>query len=187
MQWVPFTLLGECVNHYGENPGEHINAASPLSDGQGYTNVPIDDEHEESDGASTAPSTLVNPNATNQRGVAPPAHAHLDAGMVLGIHNIYIVLPQFFATFMCSVTFTLFGFLERRAPAGTSDTGPSVPDGANAPPPPTEAWQDPYDATGWVLRLGAISCIVAGVLALRVQEVHSPTKKKGRVIIAAGH
>lgn len=33
----------------------------------------------------------------------------LEAGMVLGIHNIYIVVPQFISTFLSSVVFAIFG------------------------------------------------------------------------------
>jgi solute carrier family 45 protein 1/2/4 len=67
----------------------------------------------------------------------------LDAGIVLGIHNIYIVIPQFISTFACSL---LFKLAEYEANGGS------------------------VDQYGLVLRVGTIAAIFAGFLCLKVNE-----------------
>ncbi|KAI8913103.1 major facilitator superfamily domain-containing protein [Powellomyces hirtus] len=252
MQWVPFTLLGECINYYAENPDELAN--SPLAARPGYANVPEEEDEDGhhnvhpnldktltvSDLLAQKPSSGLSPppsppppsppttaaasssvarvpasaTATADATASPQQHQQqrrrssgvsshrgpsLDAGMVLGIHNIYIVMPQFFATFMCSVIFTLFAYLEKRAPAvpGTHAVTSFNSDGSTALtelPAGTDGevmHPDPYDAVGWVLRLGAVSSIFAGYLALRLKEVrrHGP-KSPGAprvVLVPGGH
>lgn len=66
------------------------------------------------------------------------------AGVLLGIHNMYVVLPQFLVTFFSSV---IFHFLEK----GSS----------------TEEEASP-DAIGVVLRFGAIMAGIAGYLSTRI-------------------
>ncbi|ORZ23323.1 major facilitator superfamily domain-containing protein [Absidia repens] len=65
------------------------------------------------------------------------------AGIILGIHNMYIVLPQFLVTFFSSV---LFHFLEN----GDQDA--------------------PSDAIGVVLRFGAVMAAIAGLLSLKLDR-----------------
>lgn len=77
-------------------------------------------------------------------GPLPSDAPKLDAGIVLGIHNIYIVIPQFISTFACSIIFKLAEF---------------------------EANGSPVDEYGLVLRVGGISAIFAGFLCLRVKEI----------------
>jgi solute carrier family 45 protein 1/2/4 len=67
------------------------------------------------------------------------------AGVILGIHNMYIVLPQFLVTFLSSI---LFHFIE----SSTSDQ--------DAPP----------NAIGIVLRVGAVMAGVACYLSLRIRS-----------------
>ena len=33
---------------------------------------------------------------------------NVDSGIVLGIHNCYVVIPQFLSNFLCSVIFALY-------------------------------------------------------------------------------
>jgi solute carrier family 45 protein 1/2/4 len=67
----------------------------------------------------------------------------LDAGIVLGIHNIYIVMPQFISTFTCSLLFKIADH---------------------------QANGSPVDEYGLVLRVGGIAAIFAGFLSLKVNE-----------------
>ncbi|CAO3626891.1 unnamed protein product [Cunninghamella echinulata] len=69
------------------------------------------------------------------------------AGILLGIHNIYIVLPQFLVTFCSSV---LFHFLEKKESL----------DEENVPP----------DTIGVVLRFGAVMTGIAGLLSLKLNK-----------------
>ncbi|TPX45225.1 hypothetical protein SeMB42_g03687 [Synchytrium endobioticum] len=92
----------------------------------------------------------------------------LDAGLVLGIHNVYITLPQFISTFICA---GLFWILDIMASHNTS-----VPGGISDPnnPPthttPAQPQQPDYDPFGWALRLSGIAAILAGVLARKLNE-----------------
>jgi solute carrier family 45 protein 1/2/4 len=69
------------------------------------------------------------------------------AGIILGIHNMYIVLPQFLVTFFSSV---LFHFLEKGGDEQQQDT--------------------PSDAIGVVLRFGAVMAGIAGLLSLKLDD-----------------
>ncbi|KAJ3149561.1 hypothetical protein HDU89_003614 [Geranomyces variabilis] len=224
MMWVPFTLLGECINYYAEHPEEL--AESPLATRPGYANVPDDEDDDEDENnpfqrsptisdllaggkqppgratnfaASSSATSLIPPSSSSRprrrRSSSASSTASLDAGMVLGIHNIYIVIPQFFATFMCSVVFTLFSRLEQRDKEGTRV---AMSFGADGTPVVTELpltarngggelHADPHDAVGWVLRLGAVSSIVACVLAFRLKEIKGAGKPGSpRVVVMAG-
>lgn len=66
------------------------------------------------------------------------------AGVLLGIHNMYIVLPQFLVTFFSSI---IFHFLEK----GTPEDGEAS-----------------SDAIGVVLRFGAIMAGIAAYLSTRI-------------------
>ncbi|KAJ3161115.1 hypothetical protein HDU86_007737 [Geranomyces michiganensis] len=224
MMWVPFTLLGECINYYAEHPEEL--AESPLATRPGYENVPNEEEDDEDERnvfersptisdllaggkqqpgqsanlAAASSTTALIPSSSSsrprrRRSSTSSSAPSLHAGMVLGIHNIYIVIPQFFATFMCSMVFMLFSRLEQRNKEGTRVATSFGPDGT---PVVTEIPllarngdmqlnADPHDAVGWVLRLGAVSSIVACVLAFRLKEIKSAGKPGApRVVVVPG-
>ncbi|SAL95215.1 hypothetical protein [Absidia glauca] len=71
------------------------------------------------------------------------------AGIILGIHNMYIVLPQFLVTFFSSV---LFHFLEK--------DNTDAQDGTSS------------DAIGVVLRFGAVMAAIAGFLSIKLPGNH---------------
>lgn len=70
-----------------------------------------------------------------------------DAGIILGIHNVYIVLPQFISTFMSSLLFSFMSYL--KATHGFAD----------------------IDEFGLILVAGALSSVVSGFIAVKTQEV----------------
>lgn len=79
----------------------------------------------------------------------PAATAIPSAGIILGIHNMYIVLPQFLVTFFSSV---LFHFLEK--------DNTDAQDGTSS------------DAIGVVLRFGAVMAAIAGFLSIKLTGNH---------------
>ncbi|KAI8850416.1 hypothetical protein BC829DRAFT_155443 [Chytridium lagenaria] len=142
---VPFSLVAEYVAFYSETPDAHND--TPVVEGTGpdtsacrmrkrsYLLIllhmkPLDDSHG-----------------------LPPAN-HLSAGIVLGIHNIYIVIPQFVSTLITSLIFTA---VESIAP----DTGGT----------PGFSAKSNSDAYGWCLRIGAIASMISAWMAWRVREV----------------
>ncbi|KAI7903398.1 major facilitator superfamily domain-containing protein [Cokeromyces recurvatus] len=64
----------------------------------------------------------------------PPA-----AGVLLGIHNMYIVLPQFLVTFFSSIIFRIL-----------------------------ESGEDSRDTIGFILRIGAVMAGIAGFISLKI-------------------
>ncbi|KAF9107542.1 hypothetical protein BGX29_006066 [Mortierella sp. GBA35] len=103
----------------------------------------------------------------------------LDAGLVLGVHNMYIVFPQFVDAIIASCLFAMIGATPR----------PDQPSEPHLPPPPPGGemgWMgglfremvsttttrimaagDP-EPVGWVLRFGGIMALVAAYLSRRL-------------------
>ncbi|KAG0213930.1 hypothetical protein BGX28_003108 [Mortierella sp. GBA30] len=98
---------------------------------------------------------------------------HLDAGLVLGVHNMYVVFPQFVDAIVAS---SLFALLESFPP---QDDGPIPPGPVPAPPP--RYWPgfeyagslrliralEP-EPVGWVLRFGGLMALVGAYLSRRL-------------------
>ncbi|OAQ27119.1 MFS general substrate transporter [Linnemannia elongata AG-77] len=95
----------------------------------------------------------------------------LDAGLVLGVHNMYIVFPQFVDAIIASCLFAVIGNAAR--PDQPSD--PTLPPPTTPPPPGSgdlgwmhwAAAKDP-EPVGWVLRFGGIMALVAAYLSRRL-------------------
>ncbi|ORX86098.1 MFS general substrate transporter [Anaeromyces robustus] len=66
----------------------------------------------------------------------------LSSGIILGIHNMYVVLPQFVVTFLSSIFFALIKILEIQ--------------------------EDNFDSFGWVLRFGGIGAIISTFLVPKI-------------------
>ncbi|ORX57810.1 MFS general substrate transporter [Piromyces finnis] len=66
----------------------------------------------------------------------------LSSGIILGIHNMYVVLPQFVVTFLSSIFFSLIKFMEIQ--------------------------EDNFDSFGWVLRFGGIGAIISTFLVPKI-------------------
>ncbi|KAF8962940.1 hypothetical protein BGZ52_012132, partial [Haplosporangium bisporale] len=75
------------------------------------------------------------------------------AGALLGIHNIYIVLPQFLVSFLSSVVFAAI------EPKGQEGGGAGSQDTSFASNP---------DTIGVMLRFGGVMAGVAALLSLRL-------------------
>ncbi|KAI9323622.1 major facilitator superfamily domain-containing protein [Dichotomocladium elegans] len=84
----------------------------------------------------------------------------LSAGMVLGVHNIFIVLPQFAVAIIASLIFRVVSWIEHGK--YKDDDGSSV-------------------NVAWVLAFGGVMGLIATVLSLRIIEVPSKPRD-GRVI-----
>lgn len=128
---------------------------------------PRDDEHDK-------PTTPVKENAG--QGTAEKA------GVILGIHNIFVVVPQFLVTFLSAI---IFQVMEPTRPALPSDhVNPHAPAMGNVTVSETtddlvirtllyRREVEPHvtggpDSVGLVFRLGGISAAVAGYLCLRM-------------------
>jgi solute carrier family 45 protein 1/2/4 len=88
------------------------------------------EERQQSDGETSGTQA----NSHNQSNNSPPA-----AGVLLGIHNMYIVLPQFLVTFFSSIIFRIL-----------------------------ESSEESTDTIGIILRVGAVMAGVAGLISLKI-------------------
>ncbi|KAJ3412140.1 hypothetical protein HDV05_001178 [Chytridiales sp. JEL 0842] len=172
VQWIPFTLLGECISLFSSegaggttttpNEEEEEDLSGRNGSGGGYESLPAREEDEEETLFSGYDEQHLRTRRTP--GGDGGTRNGLDAGVILGIHNVYIVLPQFVATFVTSLIF-----------AGLEYLGVG-------------------DAFGWCLRAGVLAEVVAGGLAWGVREtmaqpptptLHSLSRAASYAVIAS--
>ncbi|KAJ1928594.1 hypothetical protein IWQ60_001888 [Tieghemiomyces parasiticus] len=82
----------------------------------------------------------------------------LTSGIILGIHNMYVVLPQFLISFVSSI---LFAIIEARHSANAEASGPQV----------TPGHDGNAEAIAWILRIGGVSSLVAAYLSLKITRI----------------
>ncbi|CAO3575221.1 unnamed protein product [Mortierella alpina] len=139
----------------------------------GSSSIPSDTVHE--DDASIQEQSallghgLVTPSELDSEeiGARQRGRDHLDAGLVLGVHNMYIVFPQFVDALVASCLFALIGL---HPPHNEPLPDPSVP----GPPPGyghgslgiMSAFEP--EPVGWVLRFGGIMALVGAYLTRRL-------------------
>ncbi|KAJ3106877.1 hypothetical protein HDU97_005364 [Phlyctochytrium planicorne] len=145
VQWVPFSLIAEYVALYSEAPPTGDEGDPSITDedggGRSYQHVP----DEEEDGADAL-------SEGSQRPIRPTSSpSHLSAGIILGIHNIYIVVPQFISTLVTSLIFKIVDAVAEK----DDETG---------------SYDPKLDAYGWCLRVGAIATLISACMAWNVRE-----------------
>lgn len=131
--WVPFSLIGEAIAFYGSGGGDggvsfaklggsgSIHSSSSSSSSTSTIAVEdeysifisnngngIDDDNDEEDDDDL----LISQHA-NLYGNPRSSFPTIEAGTVLGIHNIAIVLPQFAGTLVCSLVFSMVGWFQQ--------------------------------------------------------------------------
>lgn len=161
--WAPFSLLGEYIseqeakashlNHTENSVNFHhhtdmmasraslvgismVGAEPPM-----YHQTVSEDEDIEMMGVKESSEEERDEAGSSHAAETNNTHEPPAAGVLLGIHNMYIVLPQFLVTFLSSI---IFRILESR-------------DGSN-------------DAIGIILRFGAVMAGIAGYLSLKIKS-----------------
>lgn len=83
------------------------------------------------------------------------------AGLILGIHNVFIVLPQFVITFISSIVFMIMEPAKgtEAAPAAAADGAAATTDGPSSP-----------NAVGLVFRIGGTAAAVGAFLSYRLAQ-----------------
>ncbi|RIA89018.1 sugar transporter [Glomus cerebriforme] len=133
--WVPFALVGEFVQK------EDVEAIVENTHVRPIENHDI--EHESSLAPASSSSSPLAPDEQNEEEVVVEEE-EFDAGMILGVHNMYIVFPQFVISLISAGIFKLVNRI--------SANGGGVEIGRD-------------DAVGWVLRFGGVMALVAAVLS----------------------
>jgi len=187
--WAPFALLGEQIHSsstgagYSPAPDEEdiplhdrrvahdevpnpVAGASFLENGNlsaraSRTNL-TDELDDVESGAADRDPLLGNEEAT---GVGDKA------GIILGIHNVFVVIPQFIVTGISAIIFAIFE--PSRAVSDSRDT-PTRVNGTLASRFPTFASDIPvertFDSIGFVFRLGGLSAGIACVLCWQLSK-----------------
>ncbi|KNZ44795.1 hypothetical protein VP01_880g2 [Puccinia sorghi] len=150
--WAPFTLIGEAMLEKSELqlvvPGEmntfrlvesDAAASSPREEEQGIPLQRLGEEEEEEE--EEEEQLLTEENGEGGR-IDGELGSQL-AGTVLGIHNVFIVLPQFLISFISSVLFKLLRHLPNSTTTAVSEIG-------------------------WIFRLGGVASLVSGVFCWRL-------------------
>ncbi|CAG8812829.1 9588_t:CDS:1, partial [Gigaspora rosea] len=129
--WVPFALVGEYVQQEDERQIEENTEVRPLSNNDIEQDTYLNLEHSPTSSSSTT-STLEN-------------EEKFAAGMILGVHNLYIVLPQLVVSLTSSMIIKLVNDI-------THDEN--------------------SDKFGWVFRFGGIMAIIAAILSRYLDDLH---------------
>ncbi|KAJ2787001.1 hypothetical protein GGI15_001048 [Coemansia interrupta] len=149
--WAPFTMIGESISGGHSGPAD---AALPMhSSGGEHRYAPVDTGDIQMDTMSynsRSPSEN-SPTRRISRSPHQTEQTTLSAGIILGIHNVFIVMPQFITAFLSSIVFAFFEHTQ------SPDSG--------ADPGAQHAHQ-----IALVLRLGSIASAVAAYYAWRLSH-----------------
>ena len=143
--WIPFALIGEYLV-IEQQKNQHLLQQQRSS----YASM------DETSSSSTPSSSVVSSSSctrVEQEEIGQLLAVDdntMDAGMVLGVHNMYVVFPQFAVAIIAAVIFSV-------ARAIQHDIGDEHPQGNGGVP--------------WVLRLGGLMAIMAIVQSRRVVDV----------------
>lgn len=151
--WVPFALVGEYISYEADKLEEAKEAATKLKNGQS--------KYGATQGEAVDGPVSLEANEDDD-------DDDLDAGLLLGVHNMYIVFPQFAVAIIAAVIFKVVAAVE-------DPTKPTNPAPA----------QD--SGVAWVLRFGGIMGLFAAILSRRIIEVPRRPGQKAVVVVAAGH
>ncbi|CAO3676838.1 unnamed protein product [Umbelopsis ramanniana] len=151
--WVPFALVGEYISYEADKLEEAKEAATKLKNGQS--------KYGATQGEAVDGPVSLEANEDDD-------DDDLDAGLLLGVHNMYIVFPQFAVAIIAAVIFKVVAAVE-------DPTKPTNPAPA----------QD--SGVAWVLRFGGIMGLFAAILSRRIIEVPRRPGQKAVVVVTAGH
>ncbi|KAJ7120253.1 major facilitator superfamily domain-containing protein [Mycena epipterygia] len=157
-QWAPFSLLAEAIltssptNTYAdETRGEQdpLLVSHPShSEGTSDELKPEDDLehfHEQLDRLDMHSPFLSPARPASDRNLSAKA------GVILGIHNVFIVIPQFLVTILCAVVFAVFDADTSETPLDDSELVVSLKSAQNDRP----------NSVVYIFRLGAMWSLLA--------------------------
>jgi solute carrier family 45 protein 1/2/4 len=162
--WAPFSLLGEYISEQeakagNANEGFVYNHADMMASRASLAGIgmigtepaiyhPVATEEEDIEMLGVKDSNEMQANSSNaqaegshNRNNTEEQHPEAAAGVLLGIHNMYIVLPQFLVTFLSSILFRIL-----------------------------ESGEERTDTIGIILRIGAVMAGIAGFISLRIKK-----------------
>lgn len=149
--WVPFALIGQyvMVANMDEDEIEDNDISTQTSQHQAVSTSTYGATDTSNVSAHTEVTLHSDEDGTNTE-EAEEERELLDAGMVLGVHNMYVVFPQFAVALIASLIFRLVSWAEDH-------------DGGVKKAPTSVAW---------VLFFGGVMGLIATLLSRRLVEVN---------------
>ncbi|RIA80349.1 major facilitator superfamily domain-containing protein [Glomus cerebriforme] len=158
--WAPYSILGEFISKESRSTKQEYNLVD--SDNDSEDNNEVDTENLRTSRKNSNEeiiSDLPLMDSHNDISINHSSHS-TEAGVLLGIHNMYIVLPEFLVTFFNSIVFAIL------EPGGNQEeiiarqrqhhSHPHSNGNLNA------------DAIGFILRFGGLMTIIAGILSIKL-------------------
>ncbi|KAJ2595368.1 hypothetical protein GGF39_003848 [Coemansia sp. RSA 1721] len=112
--WVPFSIIGETISGSSGASASELPSASSFAE-HGYEPVATGDIQ------MGAMDGSIGDDTSEHSHHARHGHTNLSAGIILGIHNVFIVIPQFLTAFLSSLLFAFFEHIE--SPESKDDPG----------------------------------------------------------------
>ncbi|KAF9585598.1 hypothetical protein BGW38_001620 [Lunasporangiospora selenospora] len=155
-------------NQRSNHARHHIHYRGDIHDNHDYTH-----QHPPTT-SSLLPSSTLSPSSLPSSSPSPAASGSLgqdnsttveatSAGALLGIHNVYIVLPQFLVSFLSSVIFAAIEPKSVDTTTSNQDASGGNHQDSNVADPQT---------IGVMLRFGGLMAAVAALLSLRLWKKH---------------
>ncbi|KAJ5759998.1 hypothetical protein N7520_007154 [Penicillium odoratum] len=149
--WAPFALISAEISridlarrlrrrHATTTDGDPVSAPGPQTTSNAYAPVSVEDEDDHNTNRASVDDLEEGHTKTS---ADADAENLIQAGIVLGLHNVAISFPQIFSSLICSAIFKV------------------------AQKPRGEPWDD---SVGWVLRFGGCAALVAAFLTKRLAE-----------------
>ncbi|KAJ5947348.1 hypothetical protein N7466_000363 [Penicillium verhagenii] len=150
--WAPFALISAEVSRIdlerrlrrrnaASTDGHPVFAPVPNTTSNSYAPVSVEDEDDHQDDHNASADDLEE--GRSKASADADSDNLIQAGIVLGLHNVAISFPQIFSSLICSAIFKA------------------------AQKPRGEPWDD---SVGWVLRFGGCAALVAALLTKRLAE-----------------
>lgn len=172
--WIPFALVGEYISTIG-------GGASTSTHSSPVIRSPAFSQNREIGSNATLASLLIEESSNDEATSSRASHTNygtihnnenndqissthdtqdqaeeegLDAGMVLGVHNMYIVFPQFAVAIIASLIFRVVSWVQH----GRGDK-------------PIDDDNEGGVNVAWVLAFGGVMSFVATILSRRIIQV----------------
>ncbi|KAG0343954.1 hypothetical protein BG004_004869 [Podila humilis] len=182
--WVPFAMVGEIISVRNDRLVDTQSSGTLVTTSEvnlpGSSAVPTTTDYgtmgddftgllQESSTLSSDRDALTSPepesdilDAEMQGLNGRNGEPHLDAGLVLGVHNMYIVFPQFIDALVASSLFAMIGSAPPQPPHGPPSSDPFLPN------PARPMYSVAPEPVGWVLRFGGLMALVAAYLTRKL-------------------
>jgi len=173
--WAPFSLLGEAIlsdvsSVNDDDEGEGIQ----LTDTRTSERVIFlaDDENDEHIFEDEASQHLVQSIDIEERDQMQtgPQGLGAKAGVILGLHNVFIVIPQFLVTGLASIIFALLDPTKSviHHPSANSDVNVGTTARQDAGVGETNGSRNGWNSVAVIFRIGGVAATVAFVLSLKL-------------------